>query len=99
MPESAATTKPLQVSNSDFVCNKTNVLWLLGQSKFYQTCPAFGQLWPKVKELYAFIQDKGLADGGNSNAKCSNCAAQKAVKAQALLLDAFAQIFLHLIPR
>jgi hypothetical protein len=84
-----------RVSSDDFLCNKSNVLWLLGHKGFYKHCPAFAQLLSSVTELATFMQKKGL-DGSALNTDCTKCDGLKALRAQASILDGFAQIFLWL---
>jgi len=95
MPNYEATTKTLSLASNDFICNKENVLWLLGQVDLYTACPTFKPLLAQVKQLKKFITTHGL-DAGKRAPGCTNCNARKAHKGQAQLVSNFARIFLWL---
>ncbi len=101
MPSNEDTTKISQVSTDDFVCNRANLLWLMSHSSFYDFCRPFKQLEPLTKELIEFMKKHGMlkSDETVDLSKCTRCDAWVAAKAQARLLDGFAQIFLWLYDR
>ena len=76
---------------TDFYCTKENVLWILGHTRFYEECMAFGQLKYAAKQLSDYVR--------TLNPGCRWCAAHKAVAFQTKLLDAFAKIFFWLYDR
>ena len=94
-PGSEAITRTLSVDGNDFLCNRQSILWLLGFKKFYNACPTFRPLWSHARGVSAFIKKHGLG-GGKGKPGCRNCQAAHASKAQVLLVDNFAKIFIYL---
>lgn len=95
MPKNVASTNQLQVSSSDFVCTRENVLWLLGYKAFYKHCPSFNQLLPAVEKLVQYMQSHGFT-GDPATKECKRCDVFRVVANQNVLLDSFAQILLWL---
>ncbi len=95
MPNNAGSTKPLRVQSSDFVLTRENGLWLISRRNFYRSCPSFSGLLAQVEELSTFMRDKGLT-GDRLTANCTNCDALKALRAQNVLIQNLAKIFLQL---
>ena len=95
MPNNADTTRISPVSSDDFICNKDNVLWLLGHRKFYAEFTSFAQMQRSVEELAQFMKNKGLTTRALTS-NCTHCDAFKALRAQAQLVDGFARIFIWL---
>lgn len=92
MPNNVDTMKQLSVSSSDFVCNKSNVLWLLGFNEFYDKCPAFIRLKDQVHQIYTYMKTHGMLKNAKGKG-CKGCDVHKVARAQIQLLRNFATIF------
>jgi len=92
MPNNADTMKQLSVSNDDFICNRENVLWLLGFDKFYDNCSAFSRLKDQVYQIHTYMKTHGMLKKTKGTG-CSGCDAHKIRRAQIQLLRNFVTIF------
>lgn len=96
MPDNEGSTRTLQACSDDFICTKDNVLWLLSHSQFFDSCTAFKNLQPSVIELIDYMREHGMTLDSPFKKGCKGCDVFKVFRAQRIILDAFAKIFIWL---